>query len=89
MHLNIPVAKLLSVLRWRLCFVDSLLTVTPIVGFCVCSMFNCALLCVLSSFTIILIGIRELVALLCLPGVCDCYCLQCLIVVFYGHTQLL
>ena len=29
-------------------------------GFCVCSMFSCALLCVLSSFAIILIGMREL-----------------------------
>ena len=45
--------------------VDSLLIVTPIVGFCNCSMFCCALLCVQSSFAIILKGKRELVALLC------------------------
>ena len=39
--------------------VDSLLIVTPIVGFCNCSMFCCALLCVHSSFAIILMGKRE------------------------------
>ena len=49
--------------------VDSLLIAAPIVGFCVCSIFCCSLLCVLSSFAIILMGKRELVALLCLPGV--------------------
>ena len=49
--------------------VDLLLIVAPIVGLCVCSKFCCALLCVLSSFAIILTGKRELVALLCLPGV--------------------
>ena len=43
--------------------VDSLLIVTPIVGFCNCSMFCCALLCVHSSFAIILMRKRELVAL--------------------------
>ena len=40
----------------------------PIVGFCVCSMFCFVLLCVLSSFAIILMGKRELVALLCLSS---------------------
>ena len=46
---------------------------TPIVGFCNCSMFCCALLCVHSSFVIISMGKRELVALLCLFScVCDC-----------------
>ena len=39
-------------------------------GFCNCSMFCCALLCVISSFVIISMGKRELVALLCLPGDC-------------------
>ena len=34
-------------------------------------MFCCALFCVLSSFAIILMGKRELVALLCLSS--DCY----------------
>ena len=36
--------------------VDSLLIVTPIVGFCNCSMFCCVLLYVHSSFAIISIG---------------------------------
>ena len=47
-----------------------LLIVTPIVGFCNCSMFCFALLCVHSSFAIILMGNRELVALLCLSSWC-------------------
>ena len=34
-------------------------------GLCNCSMFCCVLLCVLSSFAIILMGKRELVVLLC------------------------
>ena len=54
-----------------------MLIVAPTVGFCVCSMFCDALLCVLSSFAIILMGKREMVALLCLsswcPLSCDCY----------------
>ena len=50
--------------------VDSLLIVTPIVGFCKCSMFCYALLHVHSSFAIILMGKRELVALLSLS--CSC-----------------
>ena len=37
-------------------------------GFCNCSMFCCALLCVHSSFAISLMGKRELVALLCLSS---------------------
>ena len=47
-----------------------LLIVTPIVGFCYCSMFCCALLYVHSSFAIILMGKRELVALLSLSSCC-------------------
>ena len=43
--------------------VDSLLIVTFIVGFCGCSMFCCAVLCVNSSFAIISIGKRKLAAL--------------------------
>ena len=35
---------------------DSLLIVTPIVGFCKCSIFCCALLCVHSNFAIISMG---------------------------------
>ena len=50
--------------------VDSLLIVASIVGFCACSMSCCTLLCVLSSFAIILMGKRELVALLCLSSWC-------------------
>ena len=48
--------------------VDSLLIVTPLVGFCNCSMFCCALLCVHFSFAIISMGKRELVALRCLSS---------------------
>ena len=44
--------------------VVSLLIVTSIVGFCNCSMFCYALLFVHSSFAIILMGKRELAALL-------------------------
>ena len=43
---------------------DSLLIVTLIMVFCICSLFCCALLFVHSSFAIILMGKRELVALL-------------------------
>ena len=50
--------------------VDSILIVTLIVGFCNCFMFCCALLYIDSSFALILMRReRELVALLCLPGV--------------------
>ena len=48
--------------------VDVLYIVTPIVGVCNCSMFCCTLLYVHSSFAIILIGKRELVALLSLSS---------------------
>ena len=66
--------------------VDSLLIVTPIVGFCNCFMFCCALLCVNSSFAIISTGNRAPVALLCsFPRVC----LQFVIVVFPDDTHLL
>ena len=43
---------------------------TPILGFCNCSVFCCALLCVHSSFAIISMGKRELVALFCLSSWC-------------------
>ena len=77
--------------------VDSLLIVTPMVGFCNCSMFCCALLCVLSSFAIIFMGKIELVALLCLSSWCLVVivvllflaCLQFVIVAFPDHTHLL
>ena len=38
--------------------------VTPIVGVCNCSMFCCALLCVHSNIAVVLVGRRELFALL-------------------------
>ena len=74
---------------------DSLLIVTPTVGLCGCSVFRCALLCVHSSFAIISMGKRELVALLCFSSWClmivltmPRVCLQFVIVVFPNHTHL-
>ena len=79
---------------------DSVLIVTPNVGFCNCSMFCYAILCVYSSFAIILMGKRELVALLCLSSWCLAVivwlfltmpraCQQFVILVFPDHTHLL
>ena len=79
--------------------VDFLFIVTPIVGVCNCSMF-CTLLYVHSSIAIILMGKRELVALLnfsswCLVMVERLFlavpqgCLRFVIVVFPDHTRLL
>ena len=48
--------------------VDSLLIVTPIVGSCNCFTFCCVILCVHDNFVIILMGKRELVALLSLAS---------------------
>ena len=69
-------------------------------GFCNCSMFCYAVLYVHSSFAIILMGKRELVALLSLSSWClaivvwlffaaPWVCLQFVIVVFPDHTHLL
>ena len=69
-------------------------------GFCNCSMFCCAFLCVHSSFAIILMAKRELVALLSLSSWClvivvwlylevPRICLQSVIVAFPHHTHLL
>ena len=69
-------------------------------GFCNCSVFCCELLCVHSSFAIILMGKRELIALLSLYSWCLLIvvwlflvvlpiCLQFVIVVFPDHTHLL
>ena len=69
-------------------------------GVCGCSMFCCTLLCVRSSIAIILMGKRELVALLnlsywCLVMVDRLFlavpqdCLRFVIVVFHDHTHLL
>ena len=80
--------------------VDSLFILTPVVGFCNCSMFCCALRRVHSSFAIISMGKTELVALLCLSSWClvivlwlfpamPWVCLQFVIVVFPDHAHLL
>ena len=69
-------------------------------GVCNCSMFCCTLLYVHSSIAIILMGNRELVALLNLSSWClvmverlflavPLGCLRFVIVVFPGHTHLL
>ena len=76
--------------------------VIPIVGVCNCSMFCCTLLYVHSSIAIILMGKRELIALLNLSSWCILMvewlflavpwgCLQfvVLVVVFPDHTHLL
>ena len=76
--------------------VDSLLIVIPIAGFCNCSTFCCTLLYINSSFSIILMGKRELVALLgswCLVIVVWLFltvpwvCLHFVIVVFPDHIH--
>ena len=67
---------------------------------CNCSMVHCALLYVHSSFAVILMGKRELFALLSLSSWClvivvwlflamPWVCLQLVIVVFPDHTHLL
>ena len=67
-------------------------------GVCNCSMFFCTLLYVHSSFEIILMGKRELFALLSLSSWClvivvwlflavQWVCLQFMIVVFPDHTH--
>ena len=69
-------------------------------GVCNCSMFCCTLLYVRSSIAIILLGKRELVALLILSSWCLAMvgrlflampwgCLRFVIVVFPDHTHLL
>ena len=74
--------------------------VTPIVGVCNCSMFCCTLLYVHPSIAIILMGKRQLIALLNLSSWCLVMverlflamprgCLQFVIVVFPDHTHLL
>ena len=80
--------------------VDFLFIVTLIVGVCNCFMFCCTLLYVHSSIAIILMGKRELIALLNLSSWCLVMverlflavpwgCLQFVIVVFPDHTHLL
>ena len=100
MHLNPRWLRLLSNLRTWLCFCWLLFICTPIVGVCNCSMFCCTLLYVHYSITIILMGKRELVALLNLSSWCLVMvellfvavpwdCLRFVIVVFPNHTHLL
>ena len=84
---------------WTSVVVDFLFIVTPIVGVCNCSMFCCMLLYVHYSIAIILMGKRELVALLKLSPRClvvvgrlflavPWSCLRFVIVVFPDHTHL-
>ena len=69
-------------------------------GVCNCSMFCCTLLCVHSSISIVLMGKKELIALLNLYSWCLVIvgrlfhavpwgCLQFVVVVFPDHTHLL
>ena len=78
--------------------VDFMFIVTLIVGVCNCSMFCCTLLYFHSSIAIILMGKRELVALLNLSSRCLVMverlflavprgCLRFVIVVFPDHTH--
>ena len=80
--------------------VDFLFIVTPIVGVCNCSKFCCTLLCVRSRIAIILMGKRELVALLNLSSWCLVMvgrlflavpqgCLRFVVEAFPDHTHLL
>ena len=80
--------------------VDFFFIVTPIVGVCNYSMFCCTLLYVRSGIAVILMGKRELIALLNLSSWCLVMverlflavlrgCLQFVIVVFPDHTHLL
>ena len=80
--------------------VDFLFIVTLIVGVCNCSMFCCTLLYIHSCIAIILMGKRELIALLNLSSWCLVMverlflamprgCLQFVIVVYPDHTHLL
>ena len=100
MHLSPPVA--LATVRSNAVVLLLLIRVDcyPIVGFCNCSMVCCALLCVHSSFTIVLTGKRELVDLLCLSSWClmivvwlfltmPRVCLRFEFVVLPDHTHLL
>ena len=77
-----------------------LFIVTPIVGVCNCSMFCCTLLCVHSSIAVVLMGNRELIALLNLSSwflvmverlflAVPLGCVRFVIVVFLDHTLLL
>ena len=71
MHLSPPVAyAAVSSKAVVLLLLTFLFIVTPIVGVCNCSIFCCTLFYVLYSIAIILMGKRELVALLNLSSWC-------------------
>ena len=70
MNLSLPVALAAVFSKAVVLLLLLLLIVSLIVGFCNCSMFCCAILCVHSSFAIISMGKRELVASLCLSSLC-------------------
>ena len=95
-----PVGAFGPPVAWTAVRSDLLSIVTLIVRVCNCSMFCCTLLYVHSSFAIILMGMRELVALLSLSFWClamvvwlllavPWVCLRFVIVVFPDHTHLL
>ena len=65
--------------------VDLLFIVSPILGVCNCSMFCCTLLYVRSSFAIILMEKRELVAFLSLSS----WCLVIFVRLFFSVPWLL
>ena len=91
----------MALMRLHFCVVvDFLFIVTPIVGVCGFAMFCCTLLYVHYSIAIILMGKRELIALLNLSSWCLVMvewlflavprgCLRFVIVVFPDHTHLL
>ena len=101
MHLSPTVAK--AAVRSKagvMLLLTFFIIVTPIVGICNCSMFCCSLLYFHSSIAIILMGKRELVALLNLSSWCLVMverlflavprgCLRFVIVIFPDHTHLL
>ena len=98
--LNCGVYDTISATKFGSVVVDFLLIVTLIVGVCNCSMFCCTLLYVHSSIAIILMGKKELVALLNLISwylvmverlflAVPWGCLRFVIVVFPDHTHLL
>ena len=100
MHLSPPVAWAAVSSKALVLLLLALFIVTPSVGVCYCSMFCCTLFHVPSSFTIILVRKRELVALLSLSSWCllivvwlfvavPWVCLKLVIVVFPDHTHLL
>ena len=88
----------MDILRQSAWLVIDPIAVFSFVGVCICSMFCFPLLYVHSSFAIILMGKRELVALLSLSSWCLVVvvwlflavpwgCLQFVIVVFPDHTH--